>query len=208
MKIYKKDLETIKEVIKSAETKTSGEIVPVIVKQSDDYLYSHYLCALLYTFIGVILTFCEALPKTQVSPIIYITIMAIVGYSLPKISSLKRALLNKKERDEEVNQKALQTFFTNNLHRTKDGTGILIFISLLERKVQILGDHGINKKVDQNFWNDEVDKLVQSIKEDNLIEGLSQVISTLGDKLAEHFPIQSDDTNELKNELITDLKVH
>ena len=207
MKITKNDLQQINQVIKKAESKTSGEIVPVILARSDDYLYTHYLSALLTTFISTLLVINGALPKLPLSPTIFITIMALIGYTLPTLPLIKRLLLSKKEIEEEVNQKALQTFFANNLHQTKDATGILIFISILERRVQILGDHGINKKVDQNFWDDEVNKLSQSIKNNQVVDGLCQVISILGEKLSESFPIQTDDTNELKNDLVTDLKI-
>lgn len=207
MKITKNDLQKINHLIKEAESKTSGEIVPVILTKSDDYLYTHYLCALLFTFIGTFIITNGSATKLPSPPIILITIMAITGYIIPFHPYIKRLLLTKKEIEEEVNQKALQTFFSNKLHHTKDATGILIFISILERRVQILGDHGINKKVDQAFWDDEVNKLSKSIKNNQIVEGLSQVISILGDKLSEHFPVQPNDTDELKNDLVTDLKI-
>ena len=206
MKITKNDLQKINQVIKEAESKTSGEIVPVILTKSDDYLYTHYLCALLFTFIGTFLVTNGTRYKTPLfANHIYCDHGNIWLYH--SISSVFQATsIEQKEIEEEVNQKALQTFFSNKLHHTKDATGVLIFISILERRVQILGDHGINKKVNQTFWDDEVNKLSKSIKNNQVVDGLSQVISILGDKLSEHFPIQPDDVDELKNDLVTDLK--
>ena len=70
--------------------------------------------------------------------------------------------------NEEVNQRTLQAFYENQLHKTKDGTGVMIFISLLEKRVNIIGDWGINSKVGQNFWDSELRYLSKAIKNKNI----------------------------------------
>ena len=56
MKLKKSDIEIIKNSIEEAEKKTSGEIVPVVISKSDSYIYTHYLCSLIFTFIGILIT--------------------------------------------------------------------------------------------------------------------------------------------------------
>lgn len=206
MTLTKADIDSIKKSIEKAEIKTSGEIVPVILSQSDDYLYTHYMCSLIFSFLAIVILE-QGIIDTNISSALITFIFAVIGYLLPMHGTIKRIFLLKKEINEEVEQKALQCFYANKLHQTRDKTGVLIYISLLERKINILGDLGINEKVGQAFWDEEVNILSKSIKNNNITEGLNKIINRIGDKLSEHFPIKDDDTNELKNELITDLKV-
>ena len=206
MKLKKSDIEIVKKSIEEAEKKTSGEIVPVLISKSDSYIYTHYLCSLIFTFIGLFLTKYSIL-QIDISEIIIVLTFSFIGLALPLISPIKKLLLSKREVEEEVNQRTLQAFYENQLHQTKDGTGVMIFISLLEKRVNIIGDWGINSKVSQSFWDDEIKSLTEAIRNKNIATGLSQVINDVGSRLAENFPIQSDDENELKNELITDLDI-
>lgn len=206
MNFTKSDIESIKKSIEEAEKKTSGEIVPMVLSQSDNYLYTHYLSSLIFTFLGLILLENDLL-SLDISSVLIVFMFTFIGYFIPLLNPIKRALLLKKEINEEVEQKALQSFYTNKLHLTRDKTGVLIYISILERKINILGDAGINEKVDQAFWDEEVSILAHAIKSNNITSGLNEVIGRIGEKLSEHFPLREDDTNELKNELITDLKI-
>lgn len=204
--LEKKDIETIKDAVRKAELKTSGEIVPVLLTKSDQYVYTHYLSALIFTLLSVVTTSYN-LMELEINHLFTSCIFSIIGFLLPFWSPYKRLLLTKNETDEEVRQRTLEAFYSNNLHQTKDSTGVLIFISLLERRINIIGDKGINQKVDQDFWDNEVEVLSKSIKSKKVISGLTEVIIDIGDKLEEYFPIKNDDQNELKNELVTDLKI-
>ena len=194
MKLTKKDVQKIEEAIKTAEATTSGEIVPVILSESDDYIYTHFLSALIFTIAGIYLS--EHFNLFVYNYVITSMIWSVVGFCIPYISGIKKILLTQNEIDEEVNQRALQAFYAQNLHNTKDQTGILIFISLLEKRVIILGDRGINEKVEENFWNEELNHILSSIKNNELPQGLSHVIKDMGEKLSTHFPIQADDQNQ------------
>ena len=87
------------------------------------------------------------------------------------------------------------------VYNTKDRTGILIFISILERRVELLADSGINEKIPQGKWQNIVDNIIQGIKEKNVTAHLIESINDCGDLLAQHFPIQPDDVNELSDEI-------
>jgi putative membrane protein len=206
MNLTKHEVESIKNKIKESELKTSGEIVPVLISKSDSYLYTHYLNSLIFTFLGLLLSKYE-LVSLELNQTVLLFSFSLIGYLLPYFDTYKKMLLTKKEIDEEVTQRTLQAFYNNHLHKTKDGTGVLIFISLLEKRINIIGDYGINAKVDQNYWDSELEILARSIKNNEITNGLKKVIERIGDRLSEHFPIQDDDENELKNDLITDLKI-
>ncbi|MCY4524046.1 MAG: TPM domain-containing protein, partial [Halobacteriovoraceae bacterium] len=108
-----------------------------------------------------------------------------------------------KELSQEVHQRAIQAFYNNNLHTTRDRTGILIMVSLLEHRAEILADTGINEKVPPRTWRKILNPMVKKIKKDDLTAGLCEAIQACGKILDEHFPIKPDDKNELSNEVVT-----
>ena len=205
MNFTKEDQIKVEEAIKTIELTTSGEIVPAIFGQSDFYPASHFRLSL---FIGLlvpsIFLFFTNLIQDPLD-ILWLQIPGIVlGYYLAYIPIFKRYLSTKAEKLEEVHQRALQAFFENDLHTTEDRTGILIMISVLEHRVEILADQGINDKVPQDTWNKILEPLVHSLKQDRLGEGLVHTIVECGKILSKHFPIKENDKNELSNKIVTD----
>ena len=87
------------------------------------------------------------------------------------------------------------------MHKTKQRNGVLFFLSTKDQKFAILGDIGINAKVPNNFW-DQINELVLSnFKQGRFAEGLEQGILMAGEQLKQHFPHQSDDVNELSDDI-------
>ena len=106
--------------------------------------------------------------------------------------------------DEEVNQRALQAFYKHRLHHTKDRTAILIMVSLLEHRVEILADAGINSKVPKDTWQGIVNDMIASIKTNDLSEGICIAVRECGEILAKDFPGQHDNPDEVSNKLIVE----
>jgi putative membrane protein len=205
MKISNKDKELIKEAIQKVELNTSGEIVPVILRQSDFYPAAHFRLALI---MGVLFSIICYYTYDFDDPIALIWVQIpgmILGYISAYIPILKRAFTTKREIEEEVYQRSLEVFYEHKVSMTKDRTGIVIFISLLERKVKVLADSGINEKVEKDYWNDLVKSLSNEIGQGNMINGVVKAIATCGEKLIESFPAKNDNTNQISDELITDL---
>lgn len=205
MKISKNDREKISEAIRLAEGHTSGEIVPVILSQSDFYPAAHFRLAIILSVSFSLITYYA---YDFLDPFILIWMQIpglILGYLLGFIPSVKALFTTKNEMEEEVHQKAIEVFYHNKVSKTKDRTGIMIFVSLLEHRVEVIGDIGINAVVPANFWEDLVKDLTQSIGKGHITEGIIAAIETCGNSLKGSFPIQKDNTNEVPNNLITDL---
>ena len=204
MKVTETDKNLISEAIKKAEAKTSGEILPVILKQSDFYPAAHFRFALI---MGILFSIIFYYNYDFDDPIFLLWAQfpgILIGYALAFLPFFKRLFTTKAEMDEEVHQRAVGVYFENKVSITRDRTGIMIFVSLLERKVKILADCGINEKVEKNYWNEIVNTLVSDIAKDKKIEGMVSAIESCGKGLMESFPIKSDDSNEISNKLITD----
>ena len=127
-------------------------------------------------------------------------VMAIV-YLLANIPFIDRLIVPKSVMRQKVNQRAERHFLESGVYDTKDRTGILIFISYLERRVELLADKGISEKIPQEKWDAIVGHIIDGIKSNQLVKHLSGSIRECGNLLAEQFPIQPDDENELKDDI-------
>ena len=101
----------------------------------------------------------------------------------------------------EVLDRASAVFATLDMHKTDLRNGVLFYLSIKDHKFAILGDGGINAEVPDNFWNSIKDMMQNKFKEGEFTEGLSEGINMAGEKLKAHFPYQSDDKNELSDDI-------
>ena len=100
-----------------------------------------------------------------------------------------------------VEKRSLVVFNKLKLHETQLRNGVLVYLAVKDRKFAILGDEGINKVVEDGFWNDVNDLMLNHFKEGRFAEGLEQGIQRCGEKLKTYFPYQSDDINEIPDEI-------
>ncbi|KIX21940.1 hypothetical protein SY27_04460 [Flavobacterium sp. 316] len=98
-------------------------------------------------------------------------------------------------------ERAQEVFFTLNMQNTKDRNGVLFYVGVADKHFAIIGDEGINKVVDANFWNSTKDIVIDNFKNKNNKDGLVNGIREAGKRLKEFFPYQSDDIDELSNEI-------
>jgi len=133
-----------------------------------------------------------------------IFVLAFMGFRflVKRLFWLKRRFISKREVAEEVQEAAVTAFYQNGLFRTRDETGVLIYISVFEHKVWVLGDRGINEKVTRDAWEEVVDVIAGGIREKQQAVAICTAVESVGVMLAEHFPVKPDDTNELKNLII------
>ena len=205
MKIKKEQKEKIASAVKASEANTSGEIVPVFLKKSDFYPAAHFRCAIVASFLLSLLLYYSWIRIEDPIYFIWIQIPGLLlGHLLAYHSKVKRFFTTKKEMREEVRQRAVEAFFTHQLHTTRDRTGILIMVSWLERRIEVLADSGINEKVEQKVWDEIVEHFGKKLGANELVEGFCEAITSCGRILAVHFPIKDDDTNELSNGLVTE----
>ena len=114
----------------------------------------------------------------------------------------KRWFLFGHEMDTEVQNAAFAAFFTEQLYKTKDANGILIFISLLEHRAWVIADSGINERIPHEQWEVAVDVITNGIREQKQCQALCEAIGLISDILEKEFPIQDGDMNELHDLII------
>ena len=102
---------------------------------------------------------------------------------------------------EEALERAAEVFYDLKMDRTAARNGILFYLAVKDHKFAVIGDEGINKKVEHDFWNDIKDQMIFNFKENKFADGLVAGILKCGERLKEYFPYQSDDVNELSDEI-------
>jgi putative membrane protein len=196
--------ELIRQAVAEAEGKSAGEIATMVVRQSERYREAEQLGALL---VAGLVDVAIAVITRHVTIWSYIPIAFLLYFPtlwfFRRFPRLKLSFAGKRRQAEAVRERALAAFFEKGLHRTEQETGILIFISLLEQKVWILGDRGINEKIAPHYWKSFATDLAAGLRAGRAAEALCRVISGCGAELARHFPRQPDDRNELPDEILS-----
>ncbi|MCG8373431.1 MAG: TPM domain-containing protein [Balneolales bacterium] len=97
--------------------------------------------------------------------------------------------------------RAIEVFAELKMHETELRNGVIIYIATKDHKLAIWGDKGIHEKVGQDFWEEEVELMKKYFQADDYESGIRDAVLLVGEKLKEHFPYQTDDINELDDEI-------
>lgn len=216
IKFTAQELEEIKQAVKDAESQTAGEIATAFIKESDNYAVYELLFAIFcgFFYFLIISVFGDAIehalkdmfwdytPQYLLSFYGFSTFLVIgFFYLLANLPFIDRLVVPKAVMARKVNERAQRHFLESGVYNTKDRTGILIFVSGLEHRVELMADKGISDKISQQKWNHLLDQIVVGIKEGKMVQNLCDSIRECGKLLAEHYPIQPDDINELKDDI-------
>jgi putative membrane protein len=193
----------IREAVVAAESKTAGEVVPMIVTSAARYTEVELLGLIAGLFTGMVLEWFWSDPWGSPYFQLWPVFGALSGFLLGRIPAVKRLLAPTSRVTEAVHTLGLASFTEQGLHYTREHTGILILISLLEHRVEVLADRGINQQVDPGTWDEVVHLISAGIKSGQACDAFCNAIGRCGDILATHFPRQADDQDELSNRLIT-----
>ena len=202
------ELEQIRQAVAEAETQTSGEIVPYVVGRSGTYGVAVWRAA----SAGAVLSGALALAVAWLydgwglgwlysawAMALVMTFGGTLGAVLTAaVAPLRRALAGAARLDERVHRRAAQAFVDEEVFDTRDRTGILLFVSLFEHRIEVVGDAGINAKVAPEEWVEVVDLVRAGIRNGDLAGGLVEAIGRCGALLHRSgVAVRPDDTDEL-----------
>ena len=194
----------IREAVNAAESKTAGEIVPMLVTSSARYTEVELLGTIIGLFAGMMAEWFWSDPWGSHFFNLWPVIGATTGFLVCRVPQIKRLLASKSRITDAVHTLALASFTEHGLHYTRDHTGILILVSLLEHRVEVLADRGINAKVETGTWQEIVKILTDGLKTNHACDAYCKAIERCGEILAAHFPRRPDDKDELPNRLVTE----
>ncbi len=216
----------VAEAIREAEARTSGEIFCVLTGEVSRYLDVALAVAvslaLLLPLALIPLGFeatwlpgmgsswqaahlaAQTLSAGQ-AVLAYVMIQAVilaVSFVCIAFTPLRRWVVPAPVRRERVRQAAMMQFLAHGLQQTENRTGVLIFAALYDRRVEIIADEGIHGRVDPEVWGRIAADMADNMKKGHVLDAFQAAIAASGKILAEHFPPDPDDTNELSDRLV------
>lgn len=177
----------IAEAVKRAEALSRGQIVPVVVEKSDPYPEARFRGGIVAAALATGAVLALHLPLSLAELALVQLAAGMAGALLAGWDPAERLLAGGRALDEAARARALRAFHEHGLHRTAEGTGVLVFASLFEREAVILGDHGIHAKMGED-WNRAVAALAAGLKAGDPARGFVDAIALCGARLGEHFP--------------------
>lgn len=121
-----------------------------------------------------------------------------------KTSAEIRVLIEEKCKGSVLDRSAY-AFRKLKMHKTRYRNGTLIYVSVKDKQCAIIGDYEINRLVEKDFWKTVLDEMIVFLSAGQLTEGIIHAVQRLADKLAEHFPANNNNPNELPDEVVTKL---
>jgi putative membrane protein len=188
-------------IISTLETKTQSEVVVTLVKAASKYQKVFWRQAVFMIFIVQLFTFSQ-ISLHDASPFLLpLTLMVgiALAFLLWKIPAWKGLLIDQTEKAEKIQQLTERLFLHFNVTETKQRSGVLILVSLFEKRVHILADSGVYKLLPQSFWNELISKYQHEFKKGDYFAALKGIIGELGPELIATFPAENDNPNELPN---------
>jgi putative membrane protein len=215
------DREKVSAAIAAAESKSSGEIVAVATPISDAYhdVALHWALVPLFAVLAWAAWRPTALAwwynylfggwspePTQSQLLTLLMFFAALKFTIAllilKWMPLRLVLTPAATKHRRVRRRAIAIFQAAAAGRTAGKTGLLIYLSLAERRAEIIADEAILKVTDDHTWGEAMTALIAEVRHGRVADGIVAAIERVGAVLAEHFPRSPDDRNEIPDKLI------
>jgi len=203
----------VEQAVQAAELATSAEIVPMIVDRSGLYRDAGHRAGLLLailTLAGLLTAEAGWLPwGWHAANAGWLLLAAIAAYGLGiwlgSFPWVMRLFTSTARMRHKVRLRAEIAFLYLGIAQTRDRTGVLIMLSLLEHQVYVLPDRPLMDRIPVERWDSIIAVIVKRVKAGDVADGLCHGIEQCGLVLAEYCPARpGDNPNELPNTLIQD----
>ena len=195
----------IEEAVLRAETRTAGEIVVLVTDACDGYRGARWRASLLFA-LWVSCAWVAFGPSSEAVVLLVLQgFCLLLGQLLCRFDPILRLFLPEALMERRARQRAAAGFHEHGLARTEGRSGVLLFVSLLEHRVIVLGDSGVNALLDPDeSWEGVVAAVLPLAKSGALTEGLLRGVENIGAILARHLPAPARNPDELPTALVID----
>ncbi len=221
LKLSETDHVLVTAAVTQAERSSDGEIVTIVAEKSDSYhdVGLHYavlamllvpalLAVLPQSFIdwitGVSLGWNATIGRGALMA--FLTAMLAIVFLIVRFAlaymPLRMALTPASTKSRRVQRRALNLFKVGAERRTVGRTGVLLYLSLLEHRAEIVADEAIHSKVEPEVWGDAMAVLIENVKAGRPGEGMAKAVEQIGLVLAQCLPKTIDNPNEVPDRLI------
>lgn len=207
--------ERVAQAVAAAEQHSGGEIATAIIAESDDYGFRELVFAIVVGFVAWTAAVAAAPGLSGILDRVfwawedwYLAVLqgaigliaGLVAYAVAQLPAVDRLIVSRRAMHEAVSRRARRHFMECGAYDTVDRTGVLIFVSALERRVELIADRGIHERVAPETWQIIVQDLTKGIRAGRTADALVEAVNACGQVLAKHVTRRSDDTNELPNQ--------
>jgi putative membrane protein len=203
------ELEQIESCVRQAERTTRGEIVVMVAPASHHYPVADLRGAATFAIPAAVVLARTVGSLVWAGPHdlwiflgIFFPLFFLCRLVVMRLPRLKRLFVSEKEMEHEVREAATIQFFLKGLFRTREKTGVLIYLSVFEGNVWVIGDRGVDAAVPSGFWQGVVDEVVVGVKNGRPAAAICAAVGRIRGVLAEKFPAAASDTNELPNLIV------
>jgi putative membrane protein len=195
------DRTRIADAIRAAEAKTAGEIYVIVADSAGEFRFVPVLWAALIALVEPWPLHLLTSWSTTVILLLQVVTFALTALAVSH-PALRHRLVPRSIAAATSRKTAQALFMTHGLHLTEQRTGVLIYVALADRRVEIVADAGINRKVAQTDWDDVARDVVEAADKGALSDGLVAAVQRAGALLARHFPPAPQDRNELPDRVV------
>lgn len=189
--------ETLAQAVRDIEKNTDAEIVIVVRGRSGTYRHADYLCGAVIALMGLIFVLFSPFEfHTYWVPIDVIGLFIAGAFGCSRTDFVRQVLTTKKFRAQSVRIGAAAMFYEAGIANTSAENGLLIYLSILERRLEVIADRGILKAVPALKWNNAVFELKQVARNPEAAT-LVKAVCELGELLAQYLPATGENPNEL-----------
>jgi putative membrane protein len=198
--------EAIGATVREIEAKTSAEIVVAVRGRSGSYRHADYLFGAVVTFAGLMFVLFSPFEfHTYWIPLDVVLLFLVGTFVASRSDSIRRLLTTAPSRARAVRGGAAAMFYEAGIANTSAENGLLIYLSLLEERMEVIADRGVLKAIPALQWNHsvfELKRVAHGADADKLIAAMRE----LGALLAEHMPATGENPNELADGPSIELK--
>jgi putative membrane protein len=183
--------------VREIETETDAELVIVVRARSGSYRHADYLCGAILAYAGLL--FLLFSPWTFIHYWVAIDVallFALGAFVCSRSDTLRRGLTTKKERADRVRTGAAAMFYEAGIANTMNEMGVLVYLSLLERRLELIADRGVLAAAPPLEWNECVFDLHKAGRRPQL-QTMLEALRALGALLAKCLPPTGENPNEL-----------
>lgn len=217
LKLDEAGLAAIRGAVAEAERRTSGEIAVAAIPESAPYAFHELFASVLVgaAVFSALLPFAGSIsalidratwhaPLWSLPAFFGAASFAATGlcFLLANAPALDRLIVPRPYRRRMVYERALRHFVESGVYATRERTGVLIFVSCLEREVRVIADSGISARIEQADWDRIAASLARGIREGRAAGAIAEAVGDCGKLLEAHFPAQKENPNELPDGLV------
>lgn len=215
------DRDVVGAAVTAAEAGTDGEIVTIVARRSDDYRDTALVGGVLAILLALALLAFEpswidavlapwhsgwdeapSLGLRLLAALVAEIVTFVLMFAALRHPGLRLSLTPRGTRARRVQRRAVQYFKVGAERRTVARVGVLLFLSLDERRAEIVADAAIHEKVPPERWGAAMAALLGEVRAGRPAHGMAAAVAQIGAIVAEHFPKTADDVNELPDRLI------